>query len=243
MSTFDSTGARRRRRQIDVFARGRLGLRVGPHDDGHRRRRRAARRPARPRTRGRRRRRLLSSRPALLPPHVALATARPAAVAFRRRELPGEASQIPEPLAALAPLEVAARGRVDPRRLVALATHIFILLRDDGAAPADRRHRGRRGRCDWLLARYRFLWSALTTDHYGDGRVALARWRWSRHGRRPPRIRTWLSSTHDAVPSPSCLRSRVIDQCIIRGSFAPQDAIERWNIRHLYCGRNSSSDR
>ena len=249
LSTFDSTGARRRRRQIDVFARGH-GARVhgarsgvGPHDDGHRRRRGPARRPARPRTGGRRRGRLLRSRPAFLPPHVALAPARAAAVAFRRRELAREAPQVPKPLAALAPLEVAARRRVDPGRLVALSTNVLVLFWYYRAAAPDRRHGRWRRRGYWFLARYGLLRRSLSRHHDRDGRVALARWRRSRHRRRPPGIGRGLPPAHDAVPRAPCLGSRVIHQRIVRGSFASQDAIQRWNIAHLYCRRNGTSHR
>ena len=249
MSTFDSTGARRRRRQIDVFARGHgarvhdARLRVGPHDDGHRRRRRAARRPARPRTGGRRRGRLLLRRPALLPAHVALPTSSAAAITFRRRELPGKTSKIAEPLAALAPLEVAARRRVDPGRLVALAAHIFILLRDDGAAASDRRHRGwRRGRYGFL-AGDGLLRGSLTTDHDRDGRIPLSRRRRPRHRWSSTSIGRGLPPAHHAMSSPSRFGPWIIHESVIRGSFAPQDPIQRWNVTHLYRRRNGTRDR
>ena len=195
-------------------------LGVGPHDDGHRRRRSAARRPARPRTGRRRRRRLLLSRPAFLPAHVALPTSSAAAITFGSSQFPSKPAKIPEPLAALAPLEVAARGRVDPGRLVALSTNIFVLLRDDGAAAADRRHWWRCGRCDGFLTRYGLLRRSLTTDHHSNRRIAPGL-RWPRYWWSPPRIRTWLSSTHDAVPSAPCLRPRVVHERIIGRGFPP----------------------
>ena len=245
MSTFDFTGARRRRRQIDVFARrhGARPLRVGPHDDGHGSRRCPASRPARPRTGGRRRRRLLLRRPALLPPHITFSTASATAITFRSSQFPGEAPQIPEPLAALAPLEVAARARVHPRRLVAFPTNVLVLLRDDGAASTNGRHgRGRRWGCR-LLARYRFLWSALTTHDHCHGRVALSGRRRSRDWWSSTSIRTRLPSAHDAMSRPACFGSRVVHERIVRGSFAPEYPVERWNIRHLYGGRNGTSHR
>ena len=220
---------RQRRRQIVVYlpdvsghsARPRRAYSgVGPdhHSDGSRRC--APRRPARPRTGGRRRGRLLLRSPAFLPPHVALPTACAAAITLRRGELPGKTSKIPEPLAALAPLEVAARGRVDPGRLVALSTNVLVLLRNDGAAPADGRHwRWCRGR-HRLLARYGLLGRSLTRHHDGDGRVST--WlRWSGHRRRPTRVGGRLPTAHDAVARASCFGSRVVHQRIIGRSLPP----------------------
>ena len=195
-------------------------LGVGPHDDGHRRRRSPSRRPARPRTGGRRRGRLLLRSPAFLPPHVALPTACAAAITLRRGELPGKTSKIPEPLAALAPLEVAARGRVDPGRLVALSTNVLVLLRNDGAAPADGRHwRWCRGR-HRLLARYGLLGRSLSRHHYGDGRVSPGLW-WPRHRRRPTRVGGRLPPAHDAMSSAPCFGPRIVHQRIIGRSLPP----------------------
>ena len=216
---------------------------VGPDHHSDRRRRRAPRRPARPRGRRRRRGRLLLRRPALLPPHVPFSTASATAVALRRRELPGEASQIPKSFAALAPLEVAPCTAMNPRRLVALAAHIFILLRDDGAASADRRHGRRRRRGCRLLARDRFLWSALTTHDHCHGRVALSGRRRSRDRWSSTSIRTRLPSAHDAMSRPACLGSRVVHEGVIRGSLAPEYPIQRRHVAHLDRRRNGTSHR
>ena len=101
---------------------------VGPHHHGHRRRRRAPSRTSRTRRRRRRRGRLLLCGSALLPPHITFSTARATPVALRRSQFSSKAPQVPKPLAALAPLEVAARATVDPRRLVAFPTNVLVLL-------------------------------------------------------------------------------------------------------------------
>mmetsp|Transcript_24822 Transcript_24822/g.98533 ORF Transcript_24822/g.98533 Transcript_24822/m.98533 type:complete len:232 (-) Transcript_24822:661-1356(-) len=82
----------------------------------------------------------------VLASHVPFAAARAAVVALGGGELALEGDEVPEALAALAPLEVARRRVVLPRRLVALAAHVLVLLGDDGAA-ADGRSLGR-GRRD-----------------------------------------------------------------------------------------------
>ena len=208
---------------------------VGPHHHSDRRRRRAPSRTSRTRRRRRRRGRLLLSSTALLPPHITFPPARAAAVAFRSGQFPGKPAKIPKPLAALAPLEVAARARVDPRRLVALAADVLVLFWYDGAAAADRRHGRRRRRRDGLLARDRFLWRALTTHDHGHGRVALSGRRRPRHRWSSPSVRTRLPSAHDAVSCAPCFGSRVVHEGIVRGSLAPQYPVQWRNVGHLYC--------
>ena len=98
---------------------------VGPHHHSDGSRRRAPSRTSRTRRRGRRRGRLLLCGSALLPPHVPFPASSSTPVAFRSGQFPGKPAQITKALAALAPLEVAARTRMDPRRLVALAADVL----------------------------------------------------------------------------------------------------------------------
>ena len=82
----------------------------------------------------------------LLAAHVARAAARARIVALRGLELAREGVDLVEALAALAPLEVGARGVVLPGHRVADLADVLVLRRDDDAVVVGRRVLAFRGR-------------------------------------------------------------------------------------------------